>query len=40
MKRKEEIMQQGVPVEPNCFETDREEQRYKVGLYEGAMASP
>lgn len=36
----EEIIQQGAPVEPNCFETDREEQWYKVGLYEGATASP
>ena len=36
---REEIMQQGRPVEPNCFETDREEQWYKVGLYDGAMAS-
>ena len=40
MKRKEEIIRQGAPVEPNCFETDREEQWYKVGLYDGAMASP
>lgn len=37
---REEIMQQGAPVEPNCFETDREEQWYRVGLYEGATASP
>ena len=37
---REEIIQQGRPVEPNCFETDREEQWYKVGLYDGAMASP
>ncbi len=37
---KEEIINQGIPVEPNCFETDREEQWYKVGLYEGATASP
>lgn len=36
----EEILQQGAPVEPNCFETDREEQWYKVGLHEGATASP
>ena len=39
MTRKE-IIQQGAPVEPNRFETDREEQWYKVGLYEGATASP
>lgn len=39
MTRKE-IIQQGVPVEPNCFETDREERWYKVGLYEGATANP
>ena len=37
---REEIIQQGAPVEPNCFETDREEQWYKVGLYEGATATP
>lgn len=37
---REEILQHGVPVEPNSFETDREEQWYKVGLYEGATASP
>ena len=36
---REEIMQQGAPVEPDCFETDREELWYKVGLYEGATAS-
>ena len=34
----EEIINQGRPTEPNCFETDREEQWYKVGLYEGATA--
>ena len=37
---REEILQQGAPIEPNCLETDREEQWYKVGLYEGATASP
>lgn len=36
----EEILKKGAPIEPNCFETDREEQWYKVGLYEGATASP
>lgn len=36
----EEILKQGRQIEPNCFETDREEQWYKVGLYEGATASP
>ena len=36
----EEILKKGVPIEPNCFETEREEQWYKVGLYEGATASP
>lgn len=36
---REEIISQGAPIEPNCFETDREEQWYKVGLYEGATAS-
>lgn len=35
---KEEIINQGRPVEPNCFESDREEQWYKVGLYDGATA--
>lgn len=37
---REDIINQGIPTEPNCFETDREEQWYKVGLYEGATASP
>ena len=36
----EEILKQGRPIEPNCFETDREEQWYKLGLYEGATVSP
>lgn len=36
----EEILKKGTPIEPNCFETDREEQWYKVGLYEGATANP
>lgn len=27
----EEILKKGVPIEPNCFETEREEQWYKVG---------
>lgn len=36
----EEILKYGAPIEPNCFETVREEQWYKVGLYEGATASP
>ena len=35
----EEILKQGRPIEPNCFETDREEQWYRVGLYEGATAN-
>lgn len=35
----EEIISQGAPIEPNCFETDREEQWYKVGLYEGATVN-
>ena len=37
---KEEIISQGAPIEPSCFETDMEEQWYKVGLYEGATESP
>lgn len=37
---REEIISKGVPIEPNCFETDREEQWYKVGLYDGATANP
>ncbi|WP_296090344.1 hypothetical protein [uncultured Alloprevotella sp.] len=37
---REEIISKGVPIEPNCFETDREEQWYKVGLYEGATSNP
>lgn len=36
---REDIINQGIPTEPNCFETDREEQWYKVGLYEGATAN-
>lgn len=28
---REEILKQGAPIEPNSFETDREEQWYKVG---------
>lgn len=35
---REEIINQGRPTEPNCFETDREEQWYNVGLYDGAIA--
>lgn len=35
---REEIINQGRPTEPNCFETDREEQWYNVGLYDGATA--
>lgn len=37
---REEIISKGTPIEPNCFETDREELWYKVGLYEGATANP
>lgn len=37
---REEIISKGVHIEPNCFETDREEQWYKAGLYEGAIATP
>lgn len=37
---REDIINQGIPTEPNCFETDREEQWYKVGLYDGATANP
>ena len=36
----EEILKWGAPIEPNKFETDREERWYRVGLYEGATASP
>jgi len=36
----EEILKQGSPIEPNSFETEREERWYRVGLYEGATASP
>ena len=36
----EEILKKGAPIEPNCFETDREEQWYRVGLYEGVTANP
>ena len=37
---REEIIKQGRPTEPNCFETDREEQWYNLGLYDGATANP
>lgn len=37
---REEILKQGAPIEPNCFETERDERWYRVGLYEGATASP
>ena len=40
MVNQKEILKQDAPIEPNCFETDREEQWYKVGLYEGATVSP
>ena len=39
MTRKE-IIKQGRPIEPYCFETDREEQWYSLGLYDGATANP
>lgn len=35
---REEIIKEGQPVEPYCFETDREEQWYKVGRWEGATS--
>ena len=35
----EEILKQGRPIKPNSFETEREKQWYKIGLYEGATAS-
>ena len=37
---REEIINQGRPIEPHCFETDREEQWYNLGLYDGATANP
>ena len=37
---REEIINQGRPIEPHCFETDREEQWYSLGLYDGATANP
>ena len=37
---REKIIKQGRPIEPNCFETDREEQWYNLGLYDGATANP
>lgn len=37
---REEIINQGRPTEPNCFETDREEQWHNLGLYDGATANP
>lgn len=35
---KEEIIKQGRPSEPYCFETDAEETWYNIGLYDGATA--
>ena len=37
---REEIINQGRPTEPYCFDTDREEQWYNLGLYDGATANP
>lgn len=37
MKR-DEIISEFEPIEPNCFETEREEEWYKTGLYHGATA--
>ena len=37
---REEIINQGRPMEPNCFETDREDQWHNLGLYDGATANP
>ena len=37
---REEIINQGRPIEPHCFETDIEEQWYNLGLYDGATANP
>ena len=36
---REEIISAERPIEPHCFETEREEQWYEVGLWEGANAS-
>lgn len=37
---REEIIRQGTPIRPYCFDTDREEQCYNFGLYDGATANP
>lgn len=37
---REEIINQGRPTEPHCFDTGREEQWYSLGLYDGATANP
>lgn len=37
---REEISQQGVPIEPIGFKVDREEHWYNVGRYMCATASP
>lgn len=37
---REEIIRQGTPIQPNHFETDREEQWYNLGLYDGATVNP
>ena len=35
---RDEILNQGRPIEPNCFENDREEEWYNVGLFDGASS--
>lgn len=37
---REEILNEKRPLEPYCFETDTEETWYKIGLHDGAEASP
>lgn len=35
---REDIINEGRPVEPYCFENDREELWYNIGLYDGATS--
>ena len=38
--KKIDILNAGLSVEPECFETEREDQWYHKGLYDGANATP
>lgn len=36
---KDTILNQGRPIEPDCFENNREEQWYNIGLFDGANSN-